>query len=96
MLHLRPDLVRLEALNDFDGLPARLARENTVLGVEEPVGIGWMSQDLNPAGVVGNAAGGDPARGSRLLSPLAERLVKLLRETAATPLSTLQSVPLQR
>jgi len=96
MLHLRPDLVRLEALNDFDGLPARLARENTVLGVEEPVGIGWMSQDLNPAGVVGNAAGADAARGSRLLSHLAERLVTLLRETAATPLSTLRSSPPRR
>jgi len=96
MLHLRPDLVRLEALTDFDGLPSRLARENAVLGVEEPVGMGWMSQDLNPAGVVGNAAGADAARGSRLLSHLVERLVTLLHETAATPLSTLQSGPLQR
>lgn len=96
MLLLRPDLVRLDALNDFDGLPARLARENAVLGVEEPVGIGWMSQDLNPAGVVGNAAGADAARGSRLLAHLAERLVMLLRETAEMPLRTLQKSPIQR
>jgi creatinine amidohydrolase len=95
MLHLRPDLVRLDALNDFDGLPARLAHENRLLGVEEPVGIGWMSQDLNPAGVVGNAAGADAARGSRLLSHLTERLVLLLRETAAMPLSRLQKSALQ-
>ncbi len=96
MLHLRPDLVRLDALNDFDGLPARLARENAILGVEEPIGIGWMSQDLNGAGVVGNAAGADAARGSRLLSHLTKRLTVLLRETAAMPLSSLQNGPLQR
>ena len=95
MLHLRPDLVQLEALNNFEGLPARLADENAVLGVEQPVGIGWMSQDLSPEGVVGNAAGADAARGSRLLSHLAERLVMLLRETAETPLGMLQRGPLQ-
>ena len=96
MLHLRPDLVRLEALNDFEGLPARLARENAILGVEEPAGMGWMSQDLNRSGVVGNAAGADAARGSRLLSHLSERLVILLRETAEMPLSTIQNGPMQR
>jgi creatinine amidohydrolase len=96
MLHLRPDLVRLEALKDFDGLPARTARDNAILGVEKPVGIGWMSQDLNPAGVAGNAADADAERGSHLLSYLTERLVLLLRETAATPLSTMQEGPLLR
>ena len=83
-------------MNDFEGLPAQLVRENAILGVETPVVIGWMSQDLNGAGVVGNAAGADAARGSRLLSHLSERLVILLRETAAMPLSAIQNGPLQR
>lgn len=95
MLHLRPDLVRLEALKDFIGLPAQMAREKRILGVETPVGIGWMSQDLNRAGVVGNAAGADAKRGSALLSYLADRLVILLRETAGTPLSVIRKGPLQ-
>jgi len=95
MLHLRPDLVRREALKDFMGLPAQMARENAILGVEEPVGIGWMSQDLNPAGVVGNAAGADAERGSDLLSHLVHRLVMLLHEIAGTPLRVLQKGPLQ-
>lgn len=96
MLHLGPDLVRQEALTDCNGLPGRLAHENAVLGVEDPVGIGWMSQDLNPAGVVGNAADAYAERGSRLLSHLIARLVTLLQETAAMPLSTLQNGPLRR
>lgn len=95
MLHLRPDLVRRKALKDFMGLPAQMARENAILGVEKPVGIGWMSQDLNRAGVVGNAAGADAGRGSRLLSYLVDRFVILLRETAGTPLSVIQKGPLR-
>jgi creatinine amidohydrolase len=92
MLHLRPDLVRREALSDFDGLPARLARENVILGVDKPAGIGWMSQDLNRSGVTGDAAGADAKRGARLLSYVTDRLVILLRETAAMPLSAFQPV----
>ena len=95
MLHLRPDLVQREALNDFRGLPAKMSREKTILGVEKPVGIGWMSQDLNRAGVVGNAAGADAERGSRLLAYLVDRFVILLRETAGTPLRVIQKGPLQ-
>jgi creatinine amidohydrolase len=94
-LHLRPDLVRRAALKGFTELPAQMARDNAILGVEEPVGISWMSQDLNRAGVVGNAAGADAERGSRLLSFLVDRFVILLREIARTPLSMIQKGPLR-
>jgi creatinine amidohydrolase len=90
MLHLRPELVRREALADFGGLPQRLAGRNQLLGVEKPVGIGWLSEDLNPAGACGNAARADAARGARQLEHLADRLVSLVMEVAATPLSVLR------
>ena len=80
MLHLRPDLVRQEALRDFtmsDPAPGAM------LGPEKPVGYAWMSQDLNPAGVLGNAARADAARGERLLDYLGTRLAALLDETSA-------------
>jgi creatinine amidohydrolase len=93
MLHLRPELVRLEALTDFDGLSARMARENRILGVENPVGIGWMSQDLNEAGVCGSAAGADAGRGAKLLNHIVEQFLRLLAEVAATPLETLRAPP---
>lgn len=91
MLHLRPDLVRREALADFRGLPARMAASGGLLGPERPVGFGWMSQDLHPAGVCGNAAGADAERGGRLLDHLAGRLVRLLEEVAGQPLGVLAS-----
>jgi creatinine amidohydrolase len=91
MLHLHPSLVRREHLQDFEGLPAHMARRNELLGVESPVGIGWMSQDLNPAGVCGRAARADAERGAQLLHYLADRLATLIVELAETPLETLRS-----
>ena len=90
LLHLRPDLVRHEALADFAALGARWAAEGRTLGVEGPAGIGWMAQDLNPAGVCGNAAAADAARGEQLLEHLAAALVNVVRDLAATPLSFIQ------
>ncbi len=90
MLHIRPDLVREDRLASFDGLPAHLAARNEVLGVEKPVGIGWMSEDLNPAGVVGNAAAASADKGRACFEHIVAELAKLVAEVAATPLSILK------
>ncbi len=90
LLHLRPDLVRRDQLENFSGLPQSLAASNKVFGAEKPVGFGWLSQDLHPAGVVGNAAKADAVRGKQLLDYLAEKLGVLIEEVAATPLSVLK------
>lgn len=90
MLHLHPALVRREALRDFAGLPQHLAaRPGAVLGVEKPVGIGWLASDLHPEGVCGNAARADAERGAVLLDYYAAKVAALVAELAATPLSTL-------
>lgn len=93
MLHLRPDLVREDALRDFS---VPVAGSGALLGPEQPVGFAWMSQDLNPAGAVGNAARADAARGVRLLEHLGECLAKLLSETVAMPLAALRDDPCAR
>jgi creatinine amidohydrolase len=90
MLHLAPELVRKHALADFHGLPHELAARNALLGAEKPIGIGWLSQDLHPAGVVGNAARADAERGAAQLAYLVERFATLLAEVAATKLSILR------
>jgi len=93
MLHLRPDLVRKEALQNFTGLPGEMAARNTLLGAEKPVGFGWMTQDLNPAGACGDAAAADPERGAAYLDHLASSLVTLVVEVAETPLSVIDRAP---
>jgi creatinine amidohydrolase len=90
MLVLRPDLVRTEALEEFEG-----PGPGAILGPERPVGYAWMGQDLNAAGVCGNAAGADAERGRRLLDHLGRRLADLLVAMADTPLSTLRQGPLE-
>ncbi|MEO6367691.1 MAG: creatininase family protein [Steroidobacteraceae bacterium] len=91
MMHLHPQLVRRAALADFDALPRRMAAHNQLLGPEKPVGFGWLSQDLHPEGVCGNALGADAARGAILFEHLLASLVTLLGEVARTPLSTLRA-----
>lgn len=93
MLHLRPDLVRRQALRDF---AAPTTAPDGLLAPERPVGFAWMTQDLNPAGAVGNAARADARRGSELLAYLGECLARLLGETAATPLAMLNDGPAAR
>jgi creatinine amidohydrolase len=91
MLHLAPQLVRMDKAEDFRGLPQRLASGNELLGAEKPVGIGWLSEDLHPKGVCGNAARADATRGSQHLAYLAGRFAALLVEVAATPLTVLRT-----
>lgn len=90
MLHLRPELVRREALADFRGLTHEMGARKGLLGPEKPIGFGWMSQDLHEHGVCGNAARADAQRGQVLLSYLADKLVVLLTECQSTPLTTLR------
>lgn len=86
MMHLHPDLVRMDRLEDFGGLPEQMGAENEFLGVEKPIGIGWLSEDLNPAGVVGNAAAATAEKGQACFEHIVSGLAKLTREVAAQPL----------
>lgn len=96
MMHLRPELVRTDQLQDFRGLSRDMAARHTWLGAEKPVGFGWMSQDLHPAGVCGDATLADAERGAVYLSHLADALVTLITELAQTPLSMLDRSPNRR
>ena len=90
MLHLHPEWVRRDQLANFQALPQQMAACNHQLGVEKPIGFGWLAGDLSPAGVSGNALAADAERGARLLDHLADALAVLIDEVAATPLSVLR------
>jgi len=90
LLHLRPDLVRREALADFRALTHEMADRKGLLGPEKPIGFGWMSQDLSEHGVCGNAARADAERGRILLAYLVDKLVTLLEECRSLPLAMLR------
>ena len=89
MLHLHPELVRADALDNFRSTGELLATRNRLFGVEQPVGFGWMSQDIHPNGVCGNAMRADAERGAQLIEHLCNALITLLREVAEAPLDLL-------
>ena len=80
MLHLRPDLVRMEHAWDFRSNWIAQARTMSLLTPEGDVGFGWETQDLHPAGALGDASGATEATGASILAFQAERLATLLAE----------------
>jgi creatinine amidohydrolase len=91
MLHLRPDLVRMDKAADFVPLSAKMESEYELLTPEGKVGFGWQTQDLNPAGACGNAAAADAKSGATLVEFYAKRFIQLMREIDRFPLTTLKT-----
>jgi creatinine amidohydrolase len=53
------------------------------LRATQPIGFGWMSQDLHPAGAMGEAAEATREKGEASLDHGARSFVELLREVDA-------------
>jgi creatinine amidohydrolase len=94
MLAARPDLVRTGAAKNFVPATLAMAREFKWLGAHEPVGFGWMSQDLNPSGAIGDATRATAAKGEAALAFGAKSFVELLGEVARFDLARLGNGPL--
>tara|TARA_R110001592_G_scaffold143274_3_gene365954 strand:- start:296 stop:661 length:366 start_codon:yes stop_codon:yes gene_type:complete len=78
MLHLRPDLVRMDEAQDFRSTQLDYIDEFKHLRAHGPAQFGWKAQDLNLAGTVGNAAAATAEKGKAIVAHQAERFVELL------------------
>ncbi|HXW26136.1 MAG TPA: creatininase family protein [Xanthobacteraceae bacterium] len=94
MLAARPDLVRLDAAENFVPATLAMARAYKWLRADDPVGFGWMSQDLHPAGAMGDATLATAAKGEAALAFGAQAFVELLSEVARFDLAQLANGPL--
>jgi len=93
MLHLHPELVRNDERRDFVPASVAIAARYKYLRSEgSGVGFGWQTQDLNPLGACGNALDADAQRGHKIVEHVAPRIVELLREINAYPLSALRDI----
>src|SRR5262245_12795344 len=90
----RPDTVRHEWARNFVSAAAGMEREFRHLRLDEPAGFGWMTQDLNPAGAVGDASAASAAKGEAALDHGAHAFVALLTEVARFDLARLAAAPL--
>jgi creatinine amidohydrolase len=95
MLHLRPDLVRMDRAENFVPLMAGMAQGGyRALSPTGPGRLAWQAQDLNPAGACGDATLADAERGRQLVEHAARALVELLEEVDRYPLANLRPGPL--
>jgi creatinine amidohydrolase len=78
MLAAYPGLVRGEKIASFAPATRAMAREYKHLRADLPVGFGWMTQDLNASGAVGNASLATAEKGEAALAHGARAFVELL------------------
>ena len=88
MLAIAPE--RVGEGGEHRSLQEDLAERFTHLRAYGPHAFGWLMQDLNPAGTVGDARAATVGKGERLLAEAAEGLAELCREMLAFDLSALR------
>lgn len=93
MLHLAPELVRMEHARNFASSSEVRARQFPILGNGKSAKLGWAMQDYNPQGAAGNAAAADAQRGQALVQGAAASLAQLCAEIHALPEDTVGGMP---
>lgn len=89
MRHLRPDLVRLDAVRRFPSLDEDLRGALRRVSAEGGASFAWLAGDLNPHGVVGDATLGTAALGARLVAHYGQVLADVVQDARAFPLDRL-------
>lgn len=80
MLHFRPELVDLGKAEDFASSADRAEEEFALLNAQSPHGFAWIASDLNPHGVVGDAAAATAEKGRLTAAHQAAGFVTLLND----------------
>jgi creatinine amidohydrolase len=93
MLHLRPELVRMEKAKDFVPSSRGLAEQYRHIGPHGRVPFSWLTQDLNPSGAVGDATKASAEHGRALVEQAARALAEILGELDRMPLTLLKDPP---
>ena len=94
MLAAYPDLVRREKIADFRPATYAMERDYSYLRADDPVGFGWMTQDLHASGALGDASLATPEKGAAALDHGARAFVELLKDVEKFDLKGLAAGPL--
>ncbi len=94
MLSFRPDVVTMDKAADFVPVSVAMEKEFAKLRSERPAGFGWMTQDLNPAGALGNAKAASRDKGEKAAGFGAKAFVELLEDVEKFDLKRLKAGPL--
>jgi creatinine amidohydrolase len=96
MLAFRPDLVRMSEARNFVSSAVAIEKGFKRLRVTQPVGFGWMANDLHELGAAGDASNADAAKGVACAEFGVEGFIELLRDVHAFDIARLGRGPLGR
>lgn len=91
MLHLKPDLVKMDKAADFRPVMVEMEGEFRRLRHLGGVGIGWQAQDIHSEGVAGDAASASAEVGKQIVDHVATAFAELVSETSRFPLDRVRS-----
>ena len=91
MLDFRKDLVRMDKAKNFVSSAVAMEKEFKHLTPAGTHSFGWIAQDLNPDGAVGNASIATAEKGARTAEHQADGFIALLRDMTAFSLSRLHA-----
>ncbi len=89
MLHFRPELVDMGKARLFPSRAAEMEKDYTHLRPAGMHAFGWIAQDLNPDGAVGDASLATAEKGRLTAEHQADAFIALLRDVARFPLERL-------
>lgn len=89
MLHLRPDLVRTNALQRFSSLGQELAGTMRRVSPEGGASFAWLAGDLNPHGVTGDTRLAHAELGEHLVTHYGGVLAAVIQDAREFPLHRL-------
>lgn len=96
MLAFRPETVKMSEARDFVSSAVGIEQEFRKLRVTQPVGIGWMANDLHELGAAGEAHLAKAEKGDATADFGVEAFIALLRDVQAFDLARLGSGPLAK
>jgi creatinine amidohydrolase len=94
MLAFAPDKVRMDKLEDFVPVTRAMEKDFKILRAAVPAGFGWMTQDLQATGAIGNAKAGTKEKGEEAADFGAKAFVSLLEDVQRFDLKRLKKGPL--
>ncbi|WP_246160109.1 creatininase family protein [Aureimonas fodinaquatilis] len=94
MLAFRPDLVRRDHRQVFPSFQQELEATHQRLRAHGRLGFGWMAQDLNAQGVVGDTRLANAAMGEAIAAHQVQGFCELLRDVLAFDLERLRQTRL--
>jgi creatinine amidohydrolase len=89
MLSFRRDLVNMDRAKNFVSSAIAMEKEFTHLGPTGSHAFGWIAQDLNVEGAVGDASKATAEKGEKTAEHQADGFIALLRDMTAFPLNRL-------